>query len=85
MVSNPRYDGKPLLRLLDVYVLWAIGELPPDREDGLKRMAPSCKLVSAAEDSGTRRLSALFAWTPTRRSKSGACGPATWKSLALTA
>ena len=40
MISDPRYDGKPLLRLLDVYVLWAIGELPPDREDGLKRMAP---------------------------------------------
>ncbi len=40
MISNPRYDGKPLLRLLDLYVLWAIGELPPDQEDGLKRMAP---------------------------------------------
>jgi hypothetical protein len=40
MNSNARYDGKPLLRVLDLYVLWAIGELPPDQEDGLKRMAP---------------------------------------------
>jgi hypothetical protein len=40
MISDPRYDGKPLLRLLDVYVLWAIGKLPPDQEDGLNRMAP---------------------------------------------
>jgi len=39
MVSNPRYDGKPLLRLLDLYVLKAIGELPRDQEDGLNRMA----------------------------------------------
>src|SRR6266403_1114656 len=27
LLSNPRYDGKPLWRLLDLYVLWAIGEL----------------------------------------------------------
>lgn len=29
MASNPRYDGKPLLRLLELYVLRAIDELPP--------------------------------------------------------
>lgn len=40
MISNPRYDGKPLLRVLDLYVLWAIGELPPDQEDTLNRIAP---------------------------------------------
>ncbi|WP_256753492.1 hypothetical protein [Mesorhizobium sp. Mes31] len=40
MSNNPRYDGQPLLRLLDVYVLWAIGELSQESEEGLKRMAP---------------------------------------------
>jgi hypothetical protein len=40
MISNPRYDGKPLWRLLDLYVLWAIGELPPDQEDVMNRAAP---------------------------------------------
>ncbi|TIU47173.1 MAG: hypothetical protein E5W19_23200 [Mesorhizobium sp.] len=40
MSTNPRYDGQPLLRLLDVYVLWAIGELSQESEEGLKRMAP---------------------------------------------
>ena len=39
-IRNPRYDGKPLLRVLDLYVLWAIGELPPDQEDNLNWMAP---------------------------------------------
>jgi len=40
MTKDSRYDGKPLWRLLDAYVLWAIGELPRDQEDGLRRMAP---------------------------------------------
>ena len=40
MVSNPRYDGKPLLRLLDLYVLRAIGELSPDQEENMNRIAP---------------------------------------------
>ena len=40
MVSNPRYDGKPLLKLLELYVLKAIGELPRKEEDILIAMAP---------------------------------------------
>ena len=40
MISNPRYDGKPLLRLLDLYVLRAIGELSPDQEENMNRIAP---------------------------------------------
>ncbi|MET3577649.1 hypothetical protein ABID19_000664 [Mesorhizobium robiniae] len=45
MLTNPRYDGQPLLRLLDVYVLWAIGELSQESEDGLKRMAPKLQSI----------------------------------------
>ena len=40
MISDPRYDGKPLWRLLDLYVLWAIGELTPDQEGNLNKLAP---------------------------------------------
>lgn len=40
MVSNPRYDGKPLLKLLELCVLKAIGELPRKEEDILNAMAP---------------------------------------------
>ena len=40
MVSNPRYDGKPLLRLLDLYEMRAIGELSPDQEENMNRIAP---------------------------------------------
>jgi hypothetical protein len=35
-----RYDGKPLLRLLDSYVLWVIGELRDEQESLLEQMAP---------------------------------------------
>jgi hypothetical protein len=40
MSTDPRYDRKPLLRLLELYVLWAIGELSQKSEDDLKAMAP---------------------------------------------
>jgi len=35
-----RYAGNPLVRLLDAYVLWAIGALPPEQETLLQQMAP---------------------------------------------
>ena len=35
-----RYAGKPLVKLLDAYVLWAIGALGPEEESLLQRMIP---------------------------------------------
>lgn len=35
-----RYAGNPLLRLLDAYVLWCLGSLPPDQEALLQQMTP---------------------------------------------
>jgi hypothetical protein len=57
MISNPRYDGKPLLRLLDMYVLWAIGKLPPDQEDVMNRAAPKlqARRIGKLESYGPRR------------------------------
>jgi hypothetical protein len=45
MATNPRYDGQPLLRLLELYVLWVIGELSQESEDGLKKMAPKLQSI----------------------------------------
>ncbi|MES0199603.1 hypothetical protein [Mesorhizobium sp. M0011] len=45
MATNPRYDGQPLLRLLELYVLWAIGELSQESEGGLKKMAPKLQSI----------------------------------------
>lgn len=35
-----RYEGRPLVMLLDNYVLWAMGELPAETEGKLAQMAP---------------------------------------------
>ena len=45
MHSNSRYDGQPLLRLLECYVLWAIGELPEAQANSLLEMTPKLRSV----------------------------------------
>jgi hypothetical protein len=49
--ANPRYQGKPLLRLLECYVLWAIDGLPEDNQSALEKMTP--KLQDAYGVKGT--------------------------------
>lgn len=51
MKTNERYQGKPLLRLLECYVLDAIGELTS--EDGARLTAMQPKLSSVYKRSGT--------------------------------
>lgn len=50
-MPSPRYQGKPLLRILECYVLWAIGALPEDDADALKAMTP--KLSACYGGKGT--------------------------------
>jgi hypothetical protein len=45
VASNPRYDGKPLLRLLELYVLRAIDELSPAEQQTLEGMAPKLHAI----------------------------------------
>jgi hypothetical protein len=40
MPEKNRYDGKPLLRLFELYVLDAIGELHDSHRQSLEKMAP---------------------------------------------
>jgi hypothetical protein len=42
---NPRYQGKPLLRLLECYVLWAIDQLSAKDADTLERMTPKLQSI----------------------------------------
>ena len=42
---SDRYDGKPLLRLLELYVLRALDQLPSVEEDALNHMAPKLQAV----------------------------------------
>ena len=43
--STNRYDGKPFLRLLDSYVLDAIGQLTDGQREGLAVMEPKLNAV----------------------------------------
>ena len=45
MADNPRYEGKPLLRLLELYVLSAIDELSEADRQTLERMAPKLQAL----------------------------------------
>jgi hypothetical protein len=45
MSDDPRYDGKPLLRLLELYVLKAIDQLPPLDQETLTRLAPKLQAL----------------------------------------
>jgi hypothetical protein len=47
-MPNPRYDGKPLLRLLELYVLWAIGELSISEARTLEAMTPKLQKTFGA-------------------------------------
>ena len=46
-----RYAGKPLLRLLDSYVLWCIGELAESLEAELEQMTPNLQRVFKVQGS----------------------------------
>ena len=48
MSDNPRYDGKPLLRLMELYVLKALDELPALEQETLIRMAPKLTNTTAS-------------------------------------
>jgi hypothetical protein len=43
--SGSRYQGKPLLRLLECYVLWAIGHLPEKEASQLRAMTPKLQSI----------------------------------------
>jgi hypothetical protein len=51
MSKNPRYDGKPLLRLIELYVIDAVGALTKDQEQSLEAMAPKlCETFGTSGD-----------------------------------
>ena len=39
-MGQDRYQGRPLLRLLDCYILDTIGELPPQQKETLQKLEP---------------------------------------------
>jgi hypothetical protein len=51
LIKPKRYEGRPFLRLVDSYILDAIGQLTDDQRDSLRRMEP--KLQATFNLAGT--------------------------------
>jgi hypothetical protein len=52
LVPDERYDGKPLLRFLDSYVLDAIGELGQATRSQLEELAPDIARILGVQPGG---------------------------------
>ncbi len=48
-IDSDRYKDRPLLRLLDCYILDAIGQLPSRQEEALKRLEPGLQEAFGSE------------------------------------
>ena len=64
MSDDQRYQGKPLLRLLEYYVLRAIDELPPPEQEALERLAPKLQAVYGGEGSWHEAVAAAVRMPP---------------------
>jgi len=74
MVTNPRHDGKPLLRLLELYVLRAIDELPQGEQQTLERISPKLQSIYGGNGKWYDAVAVAVHMPPTCHSPSGICG-----------
>jgi len=61
---NPRYQGKPLLRLLECYVLWAIDELGEEQATSLREMTPKLQSIYRMDGNWQEILVAIMEMPP---------------------
>jgi hypothetical protein len=58
--SNSRYQGKPLLRLLECYVLWAIDQLSAKDMQQLTEMTPKLQSIYNARGSWQKIIAGVM-------------------------
>jgi hypothetical protein len=59
---NPRYDGKPLLRLIELFAIDAIGELQPQDAANLEAMTPKLQQLYRTTGDWRAAISAAMAF-----------------------
>jgi hypothetical protein len=64
MGPKNRYEGKPLLRLLECYVLWAMGKLDDEQAKKLSEMEPKLQQVFKHHGNWREIVSAAVALPP---------------------
>ena len=62
--SNPRYQGKPLLRLLELYVLWSIDQLSEADAKSLQEMTPQLQSVYNAQGDWQQVIAVAMQFPP---------------------
>ena len=60
MPDSKRYEGRPLHRFLELYVLEAIGELSPSDRQNLEKMAPKLKQIHGGGETWHEAIAAGF-------------------------
>lgn len=60
MQTNPRYDGKPLLKILECYVLSTIGQLPEAEARALDTLTPTLRQCYKLEGSWQQILGVVL-------------------------
>lgn len=63
---NERYQGKPFLRLLECYILWAIDELGPSDCDALEKLVPKLRQTYRREGTWHEIVAAEMSFPPGR-------------------
>ncbi len=63
-VKESRYQGKPLLRLLELYVIWVVGQLSSDDAARLNAMAPKLQATLGGDGTWQGAIVASMHLTP---------------------
>jgi hypothetical protein len=63
-ISNDRYSGRPLVPLLECYVMWAIGQLGEVQAAILAEMTSGLRSVYSAEGDWSDVITAAMGWRP---------------------
>jgi len=63
-MTNPRYDGKPLLRLVELWVLWVIGEIEPEDVTRLTEMEPHLRSTWSLEGTWHEMIEEMLQLSP---------------------
>jgi hypothetical protein len=68
-MTNPRYDGFPLLRLLELHVISEVDKLSQEQEASLQRMTPKLNDLYGIQGSWKQVLEGVMQMPPGSRDK----------------
>lgn len=66
-MNSSRYDGKPLLRLVELWILWIIGEIDPQDVARLTEMEPSLRQTWSLDGAWHEMIEELLQLPPAMR------------------